>query len=242
MIGAKVVAAAAAAAASVWVCTIPDRAEAGGPENPPFLLFAGTDLWQYGAFLYGGALWSPAGLDAGGFTLKTLLNGGGYTYTSGTLNADVHGTMLSAAALPGWRFTRDGFVVSLFVGPVVQDYRLTPYDPGSHLRGFYVGAQFAGDVWYQPTASTMVSLSGNISSIGPTGSLRTAFGFRTFVPAFIGPETQEFWCGDFEEVQLGAHVTGFRTNTVEWSAGTGWAMTSDHRSGPYLRVGVNARY
>ena len=74
-----------------------------------------------------------------GFTLKTLLSGGAYTYTSGALNTDIKGTTASAAVLPGWRFAGNGFVVSVFAGPVVQDYQLSPYDPGSRLHGFYAG-------------------------------------------------------------------------------------------------------
>jgi hypothetical protein len=50
------------------MCIAPGRAEAGGPNPPSFLLFAGTDLWRYGAFAYGGTLWSPGGVDADGFT------------------------------------------------------------------------------------------------------------------------------------------------------------------------------
>jgi hypothetical protein len=38
------------------------------PQVLPFFLFAGTDLWRDGAFVHGGLLWSPAGLDADGFT------------------------------------------------------------------------------------------------------------------------------------------------------------------------------
>jgi hypothetical protein len=171
-----------------------------------------------------------------------LLNGGRYTYTSGYLNADVDGTMLSGALLPGWRITRDGLTVSIFAGPVVQDYRLTPYDPGSRLNGFYLGGQAAAEVWYQPTPRTMAAINGTITSIGPTGSLRVAFGFKVFEPVFIGPETQEIWCGDFQEVQFGGHLTGLHIGAFEWSAGSGVAMTSDHRSGPYLRLSVNARY
>jgi hypothetical protein len=171
-----------------------------------------------------------------------LLNGGRYTYTSGELNADVDGTVLSAAALPGWRFTRDGLIVSLYAGPAVQDYRLTPNDPGSHLHGFYVGAQFAADIWYQPTANTMAALNGTIATIGPTGSLRAAVGVKIFEPVFIGPEIQEIWCGNFDEVQFGAHVTGWRIDAFDWSAGAGWVITSDQRNGPYFRLGVNTRY
>jgi len=237
-----VVATVTAVAMGAVCATAAGLAKAGGPENSSFLLFAGTDLWRYGAFFNGGLLWSPAGLDADGFTFKVLLSGGNYSYISGGLQENIDGTMLSAAALPGWRFRRDGLTVSLFAGAVVQDYRLTPDDPGSHLHGSYIGAQFAADVWYQPSAATMAALSGAIASIGPTGYLRAAFGFRLFEPAFVGPETEEIWCGDFEELQLGVHVTGLRIDALEWSAGGGWSMTSDRRSGPYLRLGVNARY
>jgi hypothetical protein len=56
------------AVAMVVCCVCLDRASAAGPNDPTFLIFAGTDLWRYGAFLYGGALWSPAGIDTSGFT------------------------------------------------------------------------------------------------------------------------------------------------------------------------------
>jgi hypothetical protein len=219
-----------------------DRAQAAGANNPSFLLFAGTDLWRYGEFAYGGTLWSPGGLDNSGFTLKVLLNGGRYDYDSGDLRTTVDGTLLSAAAMPGWRFTRDGFTVSVFAGPAVQDYRLAPDDPGSRLRGFYVGAQFATDIWYQPTTNTMAAVSGAIASIGPTGSVRAAFGFRVFDAMFVGPETQMLWCANFQQIELGAQVTGFHFGAFEWSAASGWSMDTDERTGPYLRVGVSAKY
>jgi hypothetical protein len=58
----------AVAVASVLLSSAPGRAQAGGPNAPNFLLFGGTDLTRYSAFLYGGALWSPAGVDIDGFT------------------------------------------------------------------------------------------------------------------------------------------------------------------------------
>ena len=44
------------------------KAADDAPDTRSLLLFAGTDLWRDGAFLHGGGLWSPAGLDADGFT------------------------------------------------------------------------------------------------------------------------------------------------------------------------------
>ena len=218
------------------------RAGADAGTMPTSLVFAGADLWRYGDFLYGGTLWSPDGLDRTGFTLKLLVNGGRYSYDAGSLATTIDGTLLSGAALPGWRFVREALTVTLFAGAVVQDYRLAPFDPGSRLHGLYTGAQLAGDVWYQPTRAIMAAVNGSLSSIGPTGTLRGALGYRVFAAGFVGPEAAMLWCGNFQEFQLGAHVTGLRMAAAEWSAAAGFAADSDRRSGPYLRLGWSARY
>jgi cellulose biosynthesis protein BcsS len=58
----------AVAVASMLLCTQLGRADPAAPNAPTFLLFGGTDLWRYGNFLYGGAVWAPSGLDTDGFT------------------------------------------------------------------------------------------------------------------------------------------------------------------------------
>jgi hypothetical protein len=223
-------------------CIAMDRALAAPADDAAFLFFGGTDLSWHGAFLYGGGLWSPGGVDNAGFTLKTQLSGGFYDYTSGALNSNIKGTTESAAILPGWKFEYEKLFVTLYAGPVVQYYRLSPLDPGARLHGFYVGGEVASDVWYEPTSYSMISINGMLASIGPTGSLRVALGTRFLDCMFVGPESEEIWCGNFEQYELGVHVTAFRTDRLEWSAGGGWAITSDHREGPYFRFGVNTRY
>ena len=88
----------------------------------------------------------------------------------------------------------------------------------------------------------MAAVNGSIASIGPTGYVRATFGFRFLALVFIGPEMAQLWCGDFQEMQFGAHLTALRINAVEWSIASGFALTSDQRYGPYGRVGFNVRY
>ncbi|MDR3421568.1 MAG: cellulose biosynthesis protein BcsS [Xanthobacteraceae bacterium] len=177
-----------------------------------------------------------------GFTLKILLAGGQYVYPSSGLRMDVAGTLASASALPGWRMTRDGLTVGLYAGPIVQDYRLMPYDPGSVLRGSYAGGQIAADIWYRPDPATMNAFYGSIASIGLVGSARAANGWRSAEPFFIGPEAQALWCVDYQQLRIGAHVTGLRVDALEWSASSGWAVECFRRAGPYVRLGFNTRY
>ena len=59
---------AAGTATMMVLCATAAQAGSDGPSNPSLLLFAGTDLWRDGAFLDGGLIWSPAGLNTGGLT------------------------------------------------------------------------------------------------------------------------------------------------------------------------------
>ena len=76
-----------------------------GEQIRHFLFYGGTDLWRYGSFMHGGALWSPEGVDREGFTLKVLMAGGAYRYRSGANN--IVGHQLLASVLPGWRFKQE---------------------------------------------------------------------------------------------------------------------------------------
>lgn len=226
----------------VIFCALAAHAENSGSASPSFLLFAGSDLWRDGEFLNGGTLWSPNGLNNGGFTFKLLLAGGLYAYPSSDLGVNVQGTALSVSALPGWRIVRDGMTVDVFAGPVGQNFRLSPNDPGSTLHGSYAGGQFAVDIWYQPDAETVIALDGSISSISYIGSARAAFGWRPTGSFFIGPESQAIWCSDYLQLRFGAQVTAFRVDNLEVSAGAGLAIESTFgRVGPYLRLNFDTR-
>ena len=237
------VAVALLASASGHVCVADTRGSAAAPDLSTILYFSGTDLWRHGSFTYGGLLWSPGGLDREGFTLKLLLGGGNYRYTSGALgDAEVTGRQLAAFVLPGWRFTRDKMMVTVFAGLDVQDHRHTPFDPGSDLRGTQAGIRGGFEFWYEPDAASMWAADFSVSSIGPGYSARVATGWRVLDSFYVGPEVGGFAAGDdYNQVRAGLHITGFKTQGVEWSAAFGWATDSDDRDSFYGRLGILTR-
>jgi hypothetical protein len=205
-----------------------------------YLLFSGFDLWRNGASVHGGVLWSPGGLAREGFTLKLLVAGGDYGYTStGTAFA---GRYALASAMPGWRFKWGRFELTVFAGPDFQRHRISPDDPGNRMRGDNAGLRIGADAWYQPTDTFMATGSVSVSTIGPNYWVRAAVGWYVLDAAWFGPEAMALGGDRYQQVRAGVHVTAFRTRLFEWSLGLGYAHDSEKGDGGYLRTGVLARY
>jgi hypothetical protein len=225
------------------VCAYRASAEFELDERKTVLLFSGADLWGHGWFAHKGTLWSPGGLEKEGFTLKLLLGTGLYRYNSGALaDETVVGAQIIGFVLPGWRFKRDRFTVSVFAGVDFQYHHLTPYDPGSSLHGAQFGIRGGFDLWYQHNPDMMVGADVSVSSVGPSYSARLALGWRFVESIYIGPEAGAFAAGDdYNQMRFGLHITGAKIEDLEWTIGLGWSLDSDKRNGLYGRVGIIAR-
>ena len=212
---------------------------AGAEQVPHFLFFTGTDLWRFGAFMHGGALWSPDGVNREGFTLKVLMAGGAYRYLSGT--TDITGKQLLAAVLPGWRFKQERFETTVYFGLDLQNHKFFPDDPLNALRGTHVGARFAADVWLEPTEIMMVSTAFSVSTIRSSYWGRAQFGGKIPGLGWVGPEAQVFSDLAYRQYSAGLHLTGFKMAEFEWSVGAGYVLDTERRTGPYGRLGLNFR-
>lgn len=211
-----------------------------GPDQARWLLFSNSDVWHEGGFAHGGVLWAPSGLDREGLVFKTMIGGGVYHYISGALgNADVRGELMAAAILPGYRFVQDKLFFTVFLGYDFQHHGLTPDDPSASLRGSYHGVRSGFELWYEPTALTMVAADASVSSIGLSYNARFALGVRVFDAFYVGPDVQGFAAGEnYKQLRAGLHFTAIRTGSLEWTTGAGWATDSDHRSGVYGKLGL----
>jgi len=238
-VSAATVFAAAFTVCCVCVSTGPARAGADGAQ---LLLFSGTDLWRDGSFMHGGLLWSPAGLDNEGFTFQALFSGGQYRYRSSAFNnAWVIGTEGEVQLLPGWRFKHDKLEVKVFAGLDIKRDTTSPDDPSNRLNGTSAGIRATVNLWFEPTPSTMAAADASLTSIATAYSARAAYGWRVEDWFYLGPETQVFACAGYRQLRFGAHITGLKTGLWEWSAAAGWSGDSEHRTSPYLRLGVLMR-
>ena len=201
-------------------------------------LFSGRDLWRNGAFAYGGLLMAPGGVDQDGINLKLMLSGGLYRYNANNLGGQqVIGTAMALQVLPGWRVKRGDLEVRVFFGLDLQQHRLWPEDPQNLLRGHSFGLRMATEIWYEPTATTMVAADASLSTIASSDAARAAFGWRVLEQFYVGPELQYFGSDGYRHLRLGAHFTGLKTEANEWLAAGGWARDSAGRSSPYVRLG-----
>jgi len=210
------------------------------------MLFSGRDIWRNGAFAHGGFIVAPSGLDQDGILLKFVLSGGRYRYDAQNLGGSrVVGTEGLTHVLPGWRIKRGDMELKVFMGPEIQSHFLRPADPANRLRGFSYGLRIASEVWYEPSAETMIAADASLSTIATNNSVRAAYGWRVFEEMvgglYVGPEIQYFGSDGYRHTRLGMHITSMKTEDTEWSAAAGWARDSAGRSSPYVRLSILKR-
>ena len=110
----------------------------------------------------------------------------------------------------------------------------------ARLRG-NAGARLTADLWWEPTRSLMLQYAFSVVSIGPAGTIRAAAGWRLFDRFWIGPELSLVGDQYGQQYRIGAHLTGLRTGTLEWSVGAGYERDGFQRDGIYGRLGFAVR-
>jgi hypothetical protein len=225
---------------AVAACCGANGVRAGDTERAAqWLFFSGNEAWRNGAFSHGGFFYAHQGVNADGPVFKLLLNGGLYRYRSN--GATFVGRHAMVAALPGWRFKRARFELTLFAGPELQNYRFYPDDPGARFAGTRGGLRGGLDIWYEPFDAAMLTGSMSLSTTDSAYWARAAAGWRFFEMFWIGPEVHAMGDAQYRQLRAGAHVTSLRFGKYEWSAGLGWVSDSDDRNGLYARIGVLVR-
>jgi hypothetical protein len=228
------------AAASAQAPTSPVADDLIGGATPErFLFYSGFDLWNFGYAGYAGAQWAPGSLNSDGFVLSAFVSDGIERFD--TPATRYRTAILRASILPGWRFKRRNLEVKVFAGP---DFELDILSPVQAYRLPYrnsVGARAAVDLWWEPNAETVASISASVTTIANGYSVRAAGGWRVLDAGWIGPEIAMSADRFSEQYRVGAHLTGLRTGTFEWSLAAGYVQDSFRRNGMYGRISMLTR-
>jgi hypothetical protein len=211
----------------------------GGTKVERVLLYAGFDIWRFGRTGYGGFYWAPDGLNNDGFITRLFVSRGVERYDAGAKRFDT--TILRAAPLAGWRFSQGKFELKVFAGPELENRVQTPDVPGTELRGTHIGARAAAELWWEPAPEMMLTSAFSTSTNGASHSARAAAGWRVLDQFWAGPEISASGDEFSQQLRIGAHLTGFRLDALEWSAAVGYVTDSYHRGGVYGRIGVLTR-
>jgi opacity protein-like surface antigen len=238
-------------AAAVMACGTDALAQALEPDAPPsdglsggtkverVLLYAGFDIWRFGRAAWGGFYWAPDGLNNDGFITRLFVSRGVERYDAGSrrFNTDI----TRAAPLAGWRFSQDNFEIKVFAGPELENRTLTPDVPTATYRGTHIGARIASELWWEPIPDMMLTSAFSASTNATSHSARAAAGWRVLDQFWAGPEISASRDAFSQQVRIGAHLTGFKLDALEWSAAVGYVQDSYHRTGVYGRIGVLTR-
>ena len=212
----------------------------GGTKVERVLLYAGFDIWRYGRTGYGGFYWAPGGLNNDGFITRLFVSGGVERYDAGQKRFNT--TIIRAAPLAGWRLSQGTLELKVFAGPELENRVLTPDVPDREIsrhpprrarrRRIVVGADAGddADIGIRPHRPTRPATA---HAPPPAGVCSTGSG-----PARKFPRPRDAFS---QQYRVGAHLTGFRLDALEWSAAAGYVTDSFGRNGIYGRIGVLTR-
>jgi hypothetical protein len=211
----------------------------GGTKVERVLLYAGFDIWRYGRTGYGGFYWAPGGLNNDGFITRLFVSGSVERYDAGQKRFNT--TIIRAAPLAGWRLSQGTLELKLFAGPELENRVPTPDIPDAAYRGTHLGARVAAELWWEPVPVMMLTSALSASTNATSHSARAAAGWRVRDQFWVGPEISASADAFSQQYRVGAHLTGFRLDALEWSAAVGYVTDSFGRNGIYGRIGVLTR-
>jgi hypothetical protein len=219
---------------------LPSNDDLHGGSNPErYLFFGGFDIWRFGYTGYTGLQWAPGALHNDGFVLSVFMSDGLERYDAAT--TQYRTAIFRASILPGWRFKRSNLEVKAFAGLDFERDDFSPVPTSGPSFATHLGARTAFDLWWEASPTLMMSAAAAMTTIANGYSARAAAGLRTFGASWIGPEISTSADRFSKQYRIGAHITGLKTATLEWSFAAGYVQDNMHRSGAYGRISVLTR-
>jgi hypothetical protein len=212
-------------------------------EEPPHLsLQSSSDFASYGA-LYSDltASFSPFGsLWERGWRVEAIASARRYsTIDSGQKRIGLDATV---DGLVGYQFIENGWSLFIAAGPSVIDTHLyaTPGLLRSNTVNF--GFKVLSSIYGNPTSNTMVYAQAHYNTGSEFFYIQGKTGIAIAQNLFIGPEAAYSGSWTYDQVRLGAHLTGFTFAGLSSGVSLGFVRDSNYGNGFYSGLNLQVNF
>src|SRR5262245_25479899 len=208
-------------------------------------LYFGVDWTSHKSLAgYSGVLYAPTGMHQSGLRLSGFGLVGHYEYHGGDPCELFKGNFVSTDALIGWSHVFGNGAFTLAAGVNFQNHRVRPNDPSNSVQGSEWGFKVQGDLWVNPTPSTLVYALGSYSTAFNTYYAVGRLGYDvTGRLVFFGPEVGGLGNDRTDQIRVGAHISGIRLGSGErapkLTVTGGWMHERGEGSGGYATANVD---
>lgn len=165
------------------------------PAPPHFEFWTGAQAFDHVWSLYSGASAAPfGGIQEDGLRLRAVGGYGAYSYSGPRavgLTSQVvkfHGASTFTDLLVGYHKQLGPVTVKAFAGFMQADYRLSPDDPETSIRGAGFGGKAALETWWTISEVAWSSVDVSWGSLHDTYAGRARLGWRVLPALSIGLE------------------------------------------------------
>jgi hypothetical protein len=153
-------------------------------------------------------------LEQSGARLRLYGLGGVYNYYS-TDVGKVNGQIEAGAVMGGYEWVSKTLTVAAYAGLELSNTSISPNDPQNTVKGGNGGLRVGFDLYYMPTATSMIAAVAYYSTNHNGYYSRVKFGMAIADYVYVGPEA--LFLGDdfFQQYRLGVHVSGLRLGALQ---------------------------
>ena len=172
-------------------------------------------------------------IDQSGFRVGLEGVAGTYsTQSSAAAGEATLGREEAGAVVAGWAWSGEAFTAKALAGLEVREDSLNGSDAAA-APGTRAGARVEGEIYANPTRSTMVFVQGSYSTVRRAYYTHVKWGFEVAQNVFVGPEA--LYLGDefYRQWRVGAHVSGVQLGALQAGISAGLVEDQSRGAGAY---------
>jgi opacity protein-like surface antigen len=181
-------------------------------------------------------------LDTSGPRLWVAGGSGWYQFPDSS-SGNIRGIYTTGDLLAGYAFEGDSYEINLLAGASAENDMLSAYDASDPVQGTAVGVKVRGDVYYNPTPTSLFYGEGEYSTAFQTYFTSATYGYDIFNRGFfVGPEVTAFGDERFDQFRVGGRISALKYGGLSADISAGFAHDSVVGDGAYGHLELSASF